>query len=204
MDILLGQSQDVALTVVTDKDEDSTESARPTFEINDEDSLKINYTQMLAETTVFALVQKKFNPQFENYLIPTMGISNLHLLIFMYDAEHDILLESSEFSLMNYFGEQQMIPYRTILALWLTINYKYFCTGITETMKTRGFTAEFFKNVAEDKKRVYLEGLKFGGCRTQGKIYPSDYLRNQADGPMFAIKSKPYKPCKKIAPETAS
>ena len=53
---------------------------------------------------------------------------------------------------------------QTVLALWLTINYKYFCSGITRHMKDSNLTADFFKHVG-DKRNIYEEKVKFGcGC----------------------------------------
>ena len=119
-------------------------------------------SQIISEAIVFAFLQKKCNPAFDNYLIPTVGISKNDILFYMYDPEHDILLESPPFDLFEF--QTNALSYPAVLALWFILNYKTFCTGITEAMKERNFTADFLSRVNCEVRNIYKEGLQFRDC----------------------------------------
>ena len=183
IDILMGASPTVAVYA---KDEDPYDSERdenlPAFGVEER-------TQIIAQAIVFALLQKKCNPSFENYLIPTVGISKNDILFYMYDAEHDILLESPPFDLFECDGNS--LSYPTVLALWFILNYKTFCTGITEAMKERNFTADFYACVNSEIQTIYKEHLQFGNCATGSQR--SFYFKPIPGNGWQVEKSRPFK-----------
>lgn len=151
------------------------------FEIKDYPDLRDAREEIIAGIVVFAFLQKQVNLGFDNFLIPTIGISKEVILFYLYDPDHDILLESPPFNLFMNGPRKPCLSYVAILALWLTINYPYFNTGITNLMKERGFTADFFTHMGDDTRirTIYETGLQLGECRgravkTQGYYLPRD------------------------------
>ena len=189
VDILLGQHLDVPVYA---KDPDYAVSGTDvggslsSFEMKDSNNLMINRAQIIAETIVFAFLQKKNNPAFENYLIPTVAISKEHVLFHFYDPEHDILLESAPYTIFL----RNKLFYPTVLALWLTLNYKAFCTGITRGMKESNFTADFLSRVDDGIKIIYKKYLQFEDCAT-GSVKSNFYTPYAHAGWRFD-KSEPW------------
>lgn len=161
IDILMG-SNSVALKVAGEP-EDSTEGDTLSFEVKDSQDLTSFFSQIISQAIVFAFVQKKYNPEYEIFLTPTIAISRNDVLFYFYDPENDILLESAPFSLFVSYRNE--LAYVTILALWLAINHKYFCTGVTNSMKKRDFTTDFLKKMSNDTQKLYTSQVSFGGCR---------------------------------------
>ena len=189
--VLLGSHSDV---VVHAKDSDDTTDTNEngslsSFEVEDNSDLINDRSQIIAETIVFAFLQKKNNPAFENYLIPTIGISKKHILFYLYDPEHDILLESPPFNIFQ--SQSSRLSYPTVLALWFTVNYKMFCTGITRAMKERNFTADFLSQVDDETKIIYKEHLHFRDCGT-GTVKSSYFKPFPGEG-WQVNKSEPFK-----------
>ena len=165
VDILLGPHPDVAVYTKDDEPTDEEESLSSS-EVKDRSDLIQDRSQVISEAIVFAFLQKKYYPGFNNYLIPTVGISKCEVLFYMYDPEHDILLESTRFRLFEE-PDSNELSYITVLALWFILNYKTFCTGITEAMKERNFTADFLSQVDSEIKTIYKDHLRFKGCGTE-------------------------------------
>ena len=96
------------------------------------------YTQMIAETLVFSFLQHKQNfGILRPYLIPSIGIVNEKFIIYMYDCEKDVLLGTCA---LNLFYKDE-VDVRSIIVLWLVLNYKLFCSGLIDDFKS--FHAEF-------------------------------------------------------------
>ena len=123
-----------------------------------EDSKVVDYEeQILAQTIVFSFLQRKEHPEYKTFLAPCIGISKKHVVFYFYDSEHDFLLESTCFDLqVPGLG----IKKSTVLAMWLTLNYKYLCSGITVAIKDSGYTADFEK-FGKDKMELYENHLNF-------------------------------------------
>ena len=189
VDVLLGPYP-VAVVAKSSDDyfEDDIDGSLSSFEVEEHR----NYTQIVAQSIVFAFLQKKMNPYFENFLIPTVGISRKNVVFYLYDPEHDILLESSQFDLIV---DNTSLYYPTILALWLTLNYKTFCTGITKSMKERNFTTDILSSVSNDIKTIYKEQLRFGNCAIGQK--PEPFRASIAQG-LTLTRCKPWKPRKAV------
>ena len=98
-----------------------------------------NEAQMKAQTITFSPLQVKYNKtELRNCLIPGIGIGRRDVVAFFYDSEYDILLRSDDMAL---FLDQEL-TYSVVIFLWLTLNYRLFCSGLTEEMNR--FKAGFF------------------------------------------------------------
>ncbi|XP_045156233.2 uncharacterized protein LOC123522835 [Mercenaria mercenaria] len=96
------------------------------------DEASNNFKQIIAQTIVFSFLQKKIHGnQLKHGLIPGIGISKKKLLVCFYDTENDILLITKP---MLLFGDKEII-YSSIVFLWLTLNYRQFCSGIPDALK---------------------------------------------------------------------
>lgn len=105
-----------------------------------ETSLELSREQIMAQCIVFSFLQKKLHPDYVNHLIPSIGIARDRLVVFFYDCDNDVLLESSE---MPFITSQGGLVKSTFLALWLVLNFKYFCSGITKGMVESGLKSGF-------------------------------------------------------------
>lgn len=122
----------------------------------------IENPQIIAQTIVFSFLQKKRHPNRDHFLTPCIGIGSSELIVMLYDSEHDVLLESSTIPLF----ENELscrFSYCAILVCWLTVNYRYFCSGLTERYKM--FKSNFF-NIAREKINVYEHKLQFRNVRS--------------------------------------
>ena len=151
VDILLENTLPVHIinsTQLDDQPERSVSSIGSHFSDNDE-------TQLIAQTIVFSFLQQKYNKsELKNFLVPAIGISTSRVYVNLYDCENDIFL-SSEKNLKllgkNLYNE-------IVVLLWLTLNYRDFCTGITEEMKS--CKADFHKRVDVDLLCEYQDNVK--------------------------------------------
>lgn len=104
---------------------------------------------------MFSVLQKK-ERQYENYLIPSTGISKDKAFLVLYDSVNDILLESTLFHLWTAASS---LPPIAVICLWLDVNFSVTCSGVTESMKS--FRADSPKH-AGDKLDIYEKKLEFG------------------------------------------
>ena len=111
--------------------------------------------QLLAQTVVFSFLQQKYNKmKMKNSLIPAVGISTKQLYIHLYDCENDVCLSSDPDLQMSGGGK---LIVEIVVLLWLTLNYRYFCTGITEEM--RKCKADFHRRL-DDMIYEYIDNVK--------------------------------------------
>ncbi|XP_060554711.1 uncharacterized protein LOC132715679 isoform X2 [Ruditapes philippinarum] len=142
LDLILGS--EVPITVAEEEDEEICEGNKSSFEVKLSHEFPAKYRdQLIAQTIVFSFLEKKEKTTYENYLIPSIGIAKDQFVIFLYDSEHDILLESKVIKLWAPTGR---LYQSALLALWLGINYSLTCSGVTEHMKSCGFTSDFPKH----------------------------------------------------------
>ena len=150
--------QDLPVTVIqgnSQLEDDFDESDNQSFSSIDV-KLAGNFTkrdlsQIISQTIVFSFLQRKFNDKnLENYLIPGIGISERKLLICFYDSVNEVLLQSFPITLF----EEKSISLPAVLFLWLTLNYRLFCTGITLDMKA--YKADFLKKLG-DCLNIYVD-----------------------------------------------
>jgi hypothetical protein len=110
--------------------------------------------QLLSQNIVNSFLQCKLKKKIlKNLLLPGIRISSKLLTIAFYDCENDVLLESS---VLELFSGSMTLNYTVILFLWLTLNYRLFCTGITDEMKQ--FKADFYKRL-DDHLYIYLNDV---------------------------------------------
>lgn len=192
VDFFIGPHPEVVVHASGDPCDADAEGSLSSFEVEDSSSLSDDISQIISETIVFAFLQKKDNPSFENYLIPMIGISKRDILFYLYDPEYDILLESAPFKIFESTWENSTLSYPTVLALWLVLNYKTFCTGITEAMKDRNFTADFLSGVKNEIKTIYWKELQFRRCGT-GSVKSGYQFTPQPGEGWETKKSKPVK-----------
>lgn len=153
LDILVGD-----LPVMLSPDEPTARNGSNKMKIKSQEKLLEHREQMVAQTIVYSFLQQKKHPERKTFLTPFLGISKQHAIFFFYDCKHDMLLESSRFDLqVPGLGVEKS----TLLALWLTLNYKYLCSGITVAIKESGFTADF-ENHAKEKMEIYRNSLRLG------------------------------------------
>lgn len=91
--------------------------------------------KLLSQTIVFSFLQRKLDEkkmEMNNFLVPGIGISTESVIGFFYDSEEDVLLGTVP---MDLHADQELCSV-TVVFLWLTLNYKILCSGITKKMKT--------------------------------------------------------------------
>ncbi|XP_033751797.1 uncharacterized protein LOC117335731 [Pecten maximus] len=121
--------------------------------------------QIIAQSVVFSFLQKQTHPLSRHFMFPCIGIGSGGLVVYFYDSEHDVLLESTYIPLLvgptsledRYPSKLNLI---TILVSWFVVNYKYLCSGLPESLKTDG-KANFFTQ-AKAKLDIYENCLKAG------------------------------------------
>lgn len=137
--------------------------------------------QIIAQTIVFSFLQKKKHPERSNFLTPCIGIGSTELIVMLYDSEHDVLLESSSVPL---FENECLLEFslQAILVCWLTVNYKYFCSGLPEEYKKQ--KSNFFVH-AKEKIHIYEDKLTLGNV---GNSQPNE--KKLLPPPANVIRSK--------------
>ncbi|XP_033725964.1 uncharacterized protein LOC117315720 [Pecten maximus] len=156
LDIVFGVERFAAVKIAVEEPDSPGGENRSAVEVKAQDGLKSCRNQILAETVVFSFLQKKYHSEYDNYLIPTIGISRQYVVFYFYDCVNDMLMETPPIRLLK---NNKLIK-STILAVWLVLNYKYFCSGITKGMRDRNFTADFFKHVG-DCIQIYRNDVDF-------------------------------------------
>lgn len=143
------------LALVEPLDEDSENGSDGNSAV--ENCLQRNH-QIIAQTIVFSFFQKKRHPERNNFLTPCIGIGSSELIVMLYDSEHDVLLESSSVPLFNNDSSLKF-SLQAILVCWLTVNYKYFCSGLCEEYQQH--KSNFFVH-AKEKIQIYEDKLSLG------------------------------------------
>ena len=134
------------------------------------DSLHYENSQLLSQAIVFGCLHRQVCPDL-NTFAPTVGISKDNVIFYFNDSVRDILIESSIFDLfydVKIAGDfRKCHMYDTILALWLTLNYKPLATGVTQGMVDRtDYRANFWVQLPDGAKAIYEKELQFGHTRT--------------------------------------
>jgi hypothetical protein len=110
-------------------------------------------TLIMSHTIVSSFLQRKKNKKgLNNYLIPGIGIGSKNVFVCFYDSENDVLLQCRPINLFDG-GSLSTVA---VMFLWLVLNYRLFCSGVTEKMK--GCKADFIKCLG-DKENIYLEDV---------------------------------------------
>ena len=144
--------------------------------------------RIFSQTLVFGCLQKQICPSLKHYLIPTIAISRSLVKFFFYDPEKDILMESAPFDLFVHDGVNYSIPYSTVLALWLCINYKHLSSGVPVTMlKDQRFRANFLTSLLERTRKIYTNKLSLGDCHD---VVPDHEYRPDPEGNVKMVEFK--------------
>lgn len=151
LDIII--NSDLAVVEPLDEDQGSSLDGNSA----DENCLQRNH-QIIAQTIVFSFLQKKIHPERNNFLTPCIGIGSSEMIVMLYDSEHDVLLESSSVPLFENNSSLEF-SLQAILVCWLTVNYKYFCSGLCEEYKQH--KSNFFVH-AKEKIQIYEDKLSLG------------------------------------------
>ena len=114
------------------------------------------HQRILSETIVYSLLQKRLHPT-GNSLIPTIGVSGTELVVYFYDNEKDVLLQSRGIP----FKEKGGMQITAILVAWLVANYRDLCDGLTESLNDAP-KANFFSH-CKDKEDIYKSRVRHGG-----------------------------------------
>lgn len=121
-------------------------------------------SQLIAKTIVFSFLQKQKHPECSNFLTPLIGVGLSEMTVMFYDAEHDVLLESTRVPLFDSSEEEcRMFSLTAILISWLVVNYTYLSSGLIDTMQT--YTADFF-NHTRGKTEIYEQKLSLGNVES--------------------------------------
>ena len=155
VDILLENNLPIQIFNSTELD-DQAERSLSSSETKSSDALSdSDESQLIAQTIVFSFLQHKYNKsELKNALVPAIGISTSRVYVNLYDCENDIFL-SSEKNLKFLSGRK--LYDEIVVLLWLVLNYRDFCTGITEEMKS--FKADFHRRV-DDLLCEYGDNVK--------------------------------------------
>ncbi|KAK3089715.1 hypothetical protein FSP39_005833 [Pinctada imbricata] len=93
--------------------------------VSDDVLLSLNVIdQIIAETITNAFVQVTTNHCLKGRMIPTFGCSQEHVVVFLYDPEHDILLQGSD--LIKLFEIPEHLSEKAAVEVWLFLNFSTF------------------------------------------------------------------------------
>lgn len=139
---------------------DSESPERTPKEVKIKSACLSRNSQMIAETVVFSFLQKKRHPEYCQYLFPCIGVNSQEMVVYFYDAEYDVLLESSPIPLhvtqKSLTGNVSVVA---IIVSWLVVNHQYLCDGLTQVLKK---TRSGFFHQAEKRLFIYENELQFG------------------------------------------
>ena len=164
--------------VIHEEDEPDSLGGKSAIEVKQTSAALSKNPQIIAETIVFSFLQKQWHPERDIYLTPCIGVDSSSLLVMFYDSENDVLLESTKVPLLAYEGGK-MFNLEAVLVAWLTVNYIFLCTGITDGMQF--LKADFF-NQARNKIEIYQSKLKItnvGISTCENKYVTEDFVSSQ-------------------------
>lgn len=129
-----------------------------------DNSMGSGLVQLAAKTIVQSFYYRQVYPERENSLIPGVGVSSTRLVFYFYDSVHDVLLGSSRFPLAAFSPFE--INFTAVIALWMVLNHKYLCNGLSsvdiEEVPKAGFVT-----AARNKLHIYRAELRQGGVSTR-------------------------------------
>ena len=157
IDALIGQ---VALTrlVGYDEDDEADDNDDSAYRFTDTDSA---HPQILSQAIVFSFLQNNkdsIKKKLKKTLVPTIGISSTQLVIYFYDSENDVLLQSACFNFDKESEEKLM----AILVAWLVVNYKHLGDGLNDKLLTKFPKADFVKVCDANALHIYQTKIVHG------------------------------------------
>ncbi|XP_069139770.1 uncharacterized protein [Argopecten irradians] len=159
LDIIINQDIGVSIVEREDTNEQSHEEKNP---VEVSTSLERNQ-QIIAQCVVFSFLQRQNRPLSNHFLFPYIGVKGSNLIIYIYDSEHDVLLQSSTIPVLvsNGRNSRPKVNLTAILVSWLAVNCQHLSDGLPETLKSKDKVAEFLLQV-KDRIDIYEELLKSG------------------------------------------
>ena len=133
--------------------------------------------QVMAQTIVFCLLQRKRHPESKHYLIPNIIANGKGLKFFFYDADNDILMESKKYNFVY-----NNLPYRivltTVISTWLVLNHRFLCSGpYTDYLQA---PKSKFREYADKVVSIYDNELQFRNLNVGGAQKPFSDWSNLA------------------------
>ena len=102
-----------------------------------------------------------------------MGILKKKIIVCFYDSVNDVLLQSLPINIV----EEKTVAVKAVLFLWLTLNYQFFCSGITDDMKS--YKADFIEKLGNSLD-IYLD-----------EVTMPIHVPNVTDGELFPWSTMP-------------
>lgn len=98
------------------------------------------FCQIIAKTVTFSFLKNKCGTNTVN-LIPSIAVNTNGVQIHLYDSENDVLLQSGFFELLLPEPGKgiKILNSIAVIVIWMTLNYKLFCTGVFDSMERSGF-----------------------------------------------------------------
>ena len=146
---------DMANLIPDDQSDTQSVSSVSSFEVKSKEEFNStkDECELMAQTIVFSFLQEKYNrKKLKNFLVPGIGVDAKSLLFYFYDCENDLLMATP---CLKTFSSQVNEPLIVdhIVFLWLTLNYRYFCSGPDKIMKN--YQAGF-KHAEKYRKEVQM------------------------------------------------
>ncbi|KAK3091734.1 hypothetical protein FSP39_022246 [Pinctada imbricata] len=82
--------------------------------------------QIIAKTITNAFVQLRNCEDLHKWLIPTIGCSADSIIVFMYNPQHDFLIQSSRLMSLWCGPDSKKLNLGTVISIWMLINFKLF------------------------------------------------------------------------------
>ena len=129
-------------------------------------------SQVLAQTIVFSMLQKRRHPELKHFLIPSIIAKANTVKFFFYDGKNDLLLESKRYNFLWPSTTSKMpggLVFETVIASWLVLNHKILCTGpykecLELAPKSR------FREFAKPVLQIYDDDLQFRYVKRQPQV----------------------------------
>lgn len=114
--------------------------------------------QLIAETITNAFSQMNSTKALTGWPIPTIGCTIDHVVVFMYDPNNDVLLQSME--PCSCWQTEKILDLTTVIFIWLMLNFPIFmCKNLVNEYE---FDTSNFHKLAETKLRRYQKIVSGG------------------------------------------
>ena len=168
--------RDMPDQIPDDQSDTQSISSASSVEIKTKDDFKFSHKneyQLMAQTIVFSFIQEKYNRnKLRNFLVPGIGIDAKSLLFYFYDCENDLLMGTPCLETFSRLPDEPL-PVEHVVFLWLTLNYRYFCSGAQEFMKN--YQAGF-KHAEKYRKEVQMPVHRKSSASDEPPWYKSKFV----------------------------
>ncbi|KAK3096040.1 hypothetical protein FSP39_022360 [Pinctada imbricata] len=141
--------------------------------------------QIMAETITNAFAQINANSVLKGLMIPSFGCTQDHVVIFLYDPENDILLQTN---LINLFEVPGQLSVSAIIEVWMFLNfaellkpdlakkYKFESAKFHDSVK--GYLS-FYEKASYKEKLAPSESGYFGQVVVPKMFSTADHIEEQ-------------------------